>query len=393
MNDKINRVLTRGVANIIPSKSELEKLLRSNKKLNVYLGIDPTAPKIHLGHAVALIKLQKFAELGHNVTLLIGDFTALIGDTSDKDSERPVLSSEQIEENFQTYKKQAEKILDFSKIKVRYNSEWLGKLDYKEIVKLSQAFSLNDFISRQLISKRLKEGGNIGLAETQYPMMQAYDSYFLDTDLQIGGTDQTFNMQAGRVLQKKWRNKESFVLSTEFLMGTDGRKMSKTWGNAIWLDDTPTEMYAKVMRVNDDLITQYFILATRVSNEEISEIEKEVKKGNPINIKKKLARIIVSELYSEKEAQDAENSFKSMVQNKEVPEEVLEVTVAKDSIIDEDLLVETGLASSKSEAKRLFLQGGVEVDGGRINLSDKVEADDNMIVKVGKRKFVRLKIK
>ncbi len=206
-----DELLTRGVANIIPGKKELTELLSSGKKLNIYLGIDATATQIHLGHAVVLGKLQKFAQLGHNVTFLIGDFTALIGDTSDKDSERPILTPEQIEENFKTYKKQAEKILDFSKVTVRRNSEWLNKLTYKEIVKLSQSFSLNDFISRELIRKRLDERKNIGIAETQYPMMQGYDSYFLDTDLQIGGTDQTFNMQAGRTLQKKWRNKESFV--------------------------------------------------------------------------------------------------------------------------------------------------------------------------------------
>lgn len=201
MND-VDEILKRGIANIIPDKKILkEKLLK--EKLNIYMGIDPTAPKIHLGHAVPLRKLQRLAQLGHNVTLLIGDFTALIGDTSDKDTERPVLTEKEIEENFQTYKKQAEKILDFSKIKVVHNSQWLKKLTYEEIIKLFRVFSLNDFISRELIAKRLKEKRNIGLIEVQYPIMQGYDSYHLDTDLQIGGTDQTFNMQAGRTLQRK----------------------------------------------------------------------------------------------------------------------------------------------------------------------------------------------
>lgn len=288
MNDQ--GLLTRGVVNIIPNKEELKQKLESGK-LNIYFGIDPTAPQIHLGHTVALRKLQKFAEMEHNVTFLIGDFTALIGDTSDKDSERPLLTSEQIEENFQTYKKQAEKILDFSKVKVVHNSEWLRKLTYKEIVKLSHAFSLNDFISRELIRKRLDEKKNIGIAETQYPMMQAYDSYFLDTDLQIGGTDQTFNMQAGRTLQKKWRNKESFVLSTEFLMGTDGRKMSKTWGNAIWLNDNPNDMYAKVMSINDDLVVSYFLLSTNLPIQAVKNIEEELKKDkNPMLAKKRFGK-------------------------------------------------------------------------------------------------------
>ncbi len=391
MND-IDELLTRGVANIIPGKTELEKFLKSDKKLNIYLGIDPTAPKIHLGHTVPLRKLQKFAQLGHNVTFLIGDFTALIGDTSDKDSERPVLTSKQIEENFQDYKKQAEKILDFSKVKVRHNSEWLKKLTYEEVIKLTQAFSLNDFISRELIHKRLDEKKNIGLVEVQYPAMQGYDSYFLDTDLQIGGTDQTFNMQAGRTLQKKWRNKESFVLSTEFLMGTDGRKMSKTWGNAIWLNDSPSDMYAKVMSINDDLISSYFLLGTNLSIKASKDIEDELKKGkNPMLAKKDLARQIVKELHGETEAKEAEKAFENNVQNKEIPNEVTEISVDKDAIINNSLLVEIGLAASKSEAKRLFEQGGVEVDGGRIALKDSVEVTDNMVIKVGKRKFARLK--
>lgn len=391
MND-IDEILSRGVSNIIPDEISLKTKLASSK-LNIYMGIDPTAPKIHLGHAVPLRKLQKLAQLGHNVTLLIGDFTALIGDTSDKDSERPVLTAEEIENNFQTYKKQAEKILDFSKIKVVHNSDWLKKLTYQEVVKLAQSFSLNDFISRELIAKRLKGGGKVGLAETQYPMMQGYDSYHLDTDLQIGGTDQTFNMQAGRTLQKKWRNKESFVLSTEFLMGTDGRKMSKSWGNAIWLDDEPNEMYGKVMRVEDNLIINYFMLATNTPLKEIEEIEKTLRNGNPMNIKKQLAKIIVTELYSEDDAKKAEENFKNTVQDKQLPEEVGEVFIKKGSIINAELLAELELVSSKSEAKRLFDQGGIEIDGGRVQLKDAVEADDNMIIKVGKRKVIRVKIK
>src|ERR1035437_3067600 len=256
-----NELVKRGVANIIPNKDELEKLLKSGKKLNIYMGVDPTATKIHLGNAVGLRKLQSFAKLGHNVTFLIGDFTALIGDTSDKDTERPNLTSKEIEENLQTYKKQAEKILDFSKVKVKYNSEWLKKLTYEEILKLNQHFSANDFLRRELIKKRLSEGKRVGLHEFSYPVMQGYDSYFLDTDIQIGGTDQTFNMQAGRTLQKDLRHKESFVLTTPILEGPDGRKMSKSYGNAIWLDDNPNDMFAKVMAVEDKLIITYFTLA------------------------------------------------------------------------------------------------------------------------------------
>src|SRR5260221_8113855 len=246
--DKIDEVLSRGIVNIIPSKSKLEDLLKSKKKLNIYFGVDPTATHIHIGNAVGLRKLQQFIELGHNVIFLIGDFTALIGDNSDKETERPVLTYEQIQENFKNYKEQAEKVLDFSKVKVVHNSEWLKKLSFEDIIKLSQHFSFGEIASRELVAKRLKEGKHVGLHEALYPVMQGYDSWYMDTDIQIGGAYQTFNMQAGRILQKDLRNKESYVLVTGYLEGTDGRKMSKSWGNAIWLDDTPADMFGKVMR-------------------------------------------------------------------------------------------------------------------------------------------------
>src|SRR5260221_4331147 len=296
-------LLTRGVANIIPGKEELRKFLESGKKLNIYLGIDPTATRIHIGHAVPLRKLQALAQLGHNVKFLIGDFTALIGDTSDKDTERPVLTAEQIQENFQTYKKQAEKIVDFSKVSVVMNSEWLKKLSFEDIVKLCQHFSVGDFVGRELIRKRLQDNKRVGLHELLYPVLQGYDSYHMDTDIQIGGTDQTFNMQAGRVLQKDLRGQESFVLATEFLIGTDGRKMSKSWGNAIWLEDSPEDMYGKVMAIEDSIIAQYFLLGTHVSTEKVVEIEKRLESNeNPRDLKRELAHEIVKELYSQEES-------------------------------------------------------------------------------------------
>jgi tyrosyl-tRNA synthetase len=384
----IDELLTRGVANISPGSDELKKLLESGKKLNIYFGIDPTATRIHLGHAVPLRKLQKFAELGHNVTFLIGDFTALIGDTSDKDSERPVLTKEQIEENFKTYKKQAEKILDFSKVNVRYNSEWLSKLGWKEILELSQKFSLNDFISRELIRKRLDEGKRVRLDETNYPLMQGYDSYFMDTDIQVGGTDQTFNMQTGRTLQKNLRNKESFVLANPFLIGTDGRKMSKTWNNAIWLDEEPNEMFRKAMSINDELIIEYFTLATNLSLEEIAKFESELKNGdNPINVKKKLAHQIVVELYNEKAADEAEKNFEKTVQNKELPLNVVEIqTPSGDTLLN--LLFRAGIKSN-SEAKRLIEQGGVSINGKKI--SDQNSLLEEGVLRIGKGKVVKIK--
>jgi tyrosyl-tRNA synthetase len=382
-------LLTRGVENIIPSKNKLQSLLESGKKLNIYLGIDPTATRIHIGHAVPLRKLNEFAKLGHNVMFLIGDFTALIGDTSDKDSERPVLTTEQITANFETYKKQAEKVLDFSKIKVVHNSTWLKKLKFEDIVKLAQHFSAGDFTSRELIKKRLEAGKHVGLHELLYPVMQGYDSYFMDTDIQLGGTDQTFNMQAGRVLQKDLRSKESYIIANGFLAGTDGRKMSKSWGNAIWLDDDPNEMYGKVMSLKDDLIINYFTLATSVPLEEIAVIKAKLDEGaNPMEYKKQLALQLVTELHNANLAKQAQSFFESTVQKKEIPTEIPEVSVKAGTTILE-MLKSAELGVSNSDLKRTLEQGGVEIDGVRIESPD--QTVKGTILKFGKRAFRRIK--
>lgn len=397
--DPIEELLIRGIANIIPGKQELEKVLRSGKKINIYLGIDPTATRIHLGHAVPLRKLQAFAEFGHHVTFLIGDFTAMIGDTSDKDSERPILTREEIEANFQTYKIQAEKIVDFTKVKVVYNSEWLKKLNFEDILNLTEHFSVGDFVGRELIRRRLDANKRVSLRETLYPVMQGYDSYHLNTDIQIGGTDQTFNMQAGRTLLKDLRNKDSFVLATEFLIGTDGRKMSKSWGNAIWLEDTPNDMYAKVMAITDDVILDYFILGTNTPMHDIHDIEKDLKAGkHPMEIKKRLAYDIVSELYSVENAHEAQQHFEKTVQQKEMPTDIpvytLDERTSDQNLFQvTDLLLKTGMASSKAEAKRLIEQGGVEVDNERVTeVNKEITIENSILIKVGKRKFVEVKL-
>jgi tyrosyl-tRNA synthetase len=392
MND-LDEFLTRGVANIIPSKEELRKLLESGKKLNVYLGIDPTSTKIHLGHTVPLRTLNRLAELGHNVTFLIGDFTALIGDTSDKESERPVLTSKEIENNFKDYKRQAEKVLDFSKVKIRYNSEWLKELKFEEVVKLCHHFSGNDFISRELVKKRLSEGKRIGLHEFLYPVMQGYDSYFMDTDIQVGGTDQTFNMQAGRTLQKDLRHKESFVLATTLLIGSDGKKMSKTQGNVIWLDDNPNDMFRKAMAINDGLIVDYFTLATNLPLTEVKKFEEELKgQTNPINVKKKLARQIVKELYDENAADMAQKEFERTIQNKEQPQNLESFPVGIDMNVAGTISAWGNI--SASEVKRLVRQGGIEINGEKIGssaLNQKVQ--EGSVIKVGRKNPFKVKIK
>ncbi|MEK7550494.1 MAG: tyrosine--tRNA ligase [Patescibacteria group bacterium] len=380
--DKIDEILTRGVVNIIPGKKELEIVLNSGKKLNVYLGIDPTATKIHLGNAVALRKLQQLVGLGHNVTFLIGDATALIGDTSDKDNERPVLTPEEIKENFKNYKNQASKILDFSKVTIKFNSEWLNKLSFTDTIKLAQNFSFGDFASRELVKKRLADKKRVGLHEALYPAMQGYDSYFLDTDIQIGGADQTFNMQAGRILQKNLRGKESFIIVTGYLEGTDGRKMSKSWGNAIWLNDRPEEIFGKILSIRDDLVETYLTLATNLQADEISKI----KSLQPLETKKQLAFYIVKELHSEKEAKSAQGNFEKTFQDKK-PEFETEVPVK--NTLAETIAPFTSLASI-SDAKRLIKNGGVDISGETIydpNYRPRV----GELIKVGKRLFGKIK--
>jgi len=393
--DKTEELLTRGVANIIPGKEALRKLLESGTPLNVYLGIDPTATLIHLGNAVPLRKLQAFAELGHNVTFLIGDFTALIGDTSDKDMERPILTSEEIEKNFQTYKFQAQKILDFTKIQVRFNSEWLKELRFKEVIRLCQHFSAGDFISRELIKKRLTEGKKVGLHELLYPVMQGYDSFMMDTDIQIGGTDQTFNMQAGRTLIHDLKNKESFVIANAFLTGTDGRKMSKTWGNAIWITDAPNEMYGKVMSLNDDLIIQYFTLGTGVTIEQVQAVEKRLGSGeNPMVAKKELALRIVSELHSKDVAATAQKEFETRFQKGHITQADLPtIPLSKLNRVGSilDTLVLSGIAVSYTAAKRLVEQKAVKVNSELVTSpKDQPKHKEGDIIQAG-RKAVRIK--
>lgn len=378
--DKIDELLNRGIANIIPSKAELEKALRSGKKLNVYLGIDPTATHIHLGHAVNLRKLKALVELGHTVTFLIGDFTAKVGDSSDKESERPILADADIEKNFQTYKAQAEKVIDFSKVQLRHNSEWLSQLTFADVIKLCQQFTLNDYISREIMKKKLDAGTSIRLDEVLYPIMQGHDSFVLDTDIQVGAADQTFNMQAGRALQKKLKDKESFVLVNQYLTGTDGRKMSKSWGNAIWLDDSAQDVYGKVMSIKDELIDEYFLLATSLPESEFAH------EDNPMDSKKKLAWQIVKELFSESEANSAQKHFESTVQNKELPEVNSYVSAASVGAA----LVESGLVSSNSEARRVIEQKGVKQDGVVVTSFDSPTIPGTTI-SVGNRKFVKNK--
>lgn len=376
----------RRIHKILPENGIYESLFKKDKKLNVYLGIDPTAPKIHLGHAVPLFLLRKFIEAGHNVTLLFGDFTALIGDTSDKDSERPVLTESEINMNLASYAKQASKIIDLDKVNLVKNSQWLSKLKFEEIIRLCQHFSVGDFVGRELIKKRLSDGKRVGLHETLYPIMQGFDSYKLKTDVQIGGMDQTFNMLAGRELIKDLENRESVVMCTDYLPGTDGRKMSKTWGNAIWLEDEAFEMYGKIMSISDDLILTYFKLATEVSDREITSIKEEIENGkNPMEFKKHLANEIVKTLHNSQLAQEARDNFESTYQKKEAAYSPKPVTKAYDTVI----MFVGFIEGSNSAAKRLIAANAIEVNGQLVNdPAQKLNEGDK--IKIGKRKFFKV---
>ncbi|MFQ5722840.1 MAG: tyrosine--tRNA ligase [Candidatus Aminicenantales bacterium] len=391
--DKIDEVLTRRVDKIYPSKEALEKILRSGKKIKLYLGIDPTGGDLHLGHAVPLMKLQEFVKLGHHVIFLVGNFTALCGDPSGHEGARKRLTPAQITKNMATYKKQASKILDFSKTEMKYNADWLAKLSFAEIIKLASHFTVQQMIERSLFQRRLKAKKPIHLHEFLYPLLQGYDSVAMNVDLEMGGTDQTFNMLAGRTLQKIYNKKEKFVLTTKMITGLDGKAMSKTSGNTVNILNDPNDMYGKIMSLHDDLIIQYFEMCTNVPLQSIKAMEKDMRAGkiNPMDLKKKLAFEIVKMLHSEKDAKNAGKEFERVFQKRKQPSEPPSYQATKKRYKIVDLLVDTRLASSKSEAKRLIERGGVDVDGKVMDDTQKViRIKDGSIIRVGKRRFIKI---
>lgn len=382
-----SELLTRTVAKVIPQKLAEEKLA-SSKKLRLYWGIDPTGAQIHLGHAVPLRKMQQFVDAGHEVIFLVGSFTAMIGDPSGKDTMRESLTAEQVKKNFETYKEQAAKVLDFKKVKVEYNHKWLEKLTMKDILGLTSHFTVNQMIERDMFEKRLNEGKPISMTEFMYPLMVGYDSVMLDVDVELGGTDQEFNMLAGRTLQKAFGKREKFVMTVKLLEGTDGRKMSKTYDNCIFLNDSPKDMYGKTLSIKDDLITSYMEFCTDIPMEEIKDVEKQMKKGaNPKEFKMRLAKELVTMYHSAKDAQDAEDEFNKVFAKGGVPDDMPEVKAKKgESLID--LMVRAGLVTSKSEARRLIEQKAVSIDGEQITTIDAQGKAGTL--KVGKRKFVKV---
>jgi len=392
-NSKIEEVLSRGVAEVI-SRRHLEKKLRAGEKLRIKFGIDPTAPLLHLGHSVPLRKLREFQELGHRVIFLIGDFTAMIGDPSARVALRKSLTEKEIKKNMRDYTKQAAKILDMKKVEVRYNSEWYKKKGADFFLDLTSRFTYARLIERDEFKKRIKRGIDISILELIYPLLQGYDSVELRTNLEIGGSDQKFNLLMGRKVQKKYNQPQQDILTVPLLVGTDGvKKMSKTYNNYIALAEAPSKMYGKIMSIPDAIIWHYFTLLTNLSLEEIEKMKKEVYQIilNPREVKARLAKETVTIYHGKKAALRAEQEFNKIFKEKKLPTKIPQIKIKETTLNILDLLVETKLTSSKSEAKRLILQRGVKIDGEIQNNWKKiVEVKEGMIVQVGKRRFLRL---
>ena len=387
--NRIKELLQRGVEEIIPPTEDFGKVLSGKKKLTVYLGIDPTASNLHLGHSVNLLKLKKFQELGHKTMLLIGDFTARIGDPSGKTSQRSPLTAKQVKENLKAYKKQAGKILDFKKVEIRFNSEWLLRLRFEDVLYIASAFTVNRMLQRDMFQERLKSGNPIGLDEFLYPIMQGYDSVALKTDVEIGGSDQLFNMLVGRDLVKKHLGKEKYVLTTKLLVTSEsGSKMSKSEGIVVALNDASKDMYAKVMAFSDSATRDCFELCTEIPMGEVDGIMK----LSPREAKARLAREIVAMYHSRAAAQEVEREFKKVFSEGELPSDIPTKKINKKKINILDLLTETGLVESKGASRRMVEQGGVKIDGRVVNdYEEKIDVKSGMVVQVGKRRFVKLK--
>ncbi len=393
--NKINAIFDHNTEEAIV-KEDLEKKLNSGKKLRIKLGCDPSRPDLHLGHSIVLRKLKKFQDLGHQVVFIIGDYTGMIGDPSGKSKARPALSAEKVKENAKSYFKQVGKILDIKKTEIRYNSEWFSKLSFEDILTLTGKFTVARILERDDFSKRLKSGIDIGVNEIMYPIMQAYDSIMIGADVEIGGTDQKFNMLAGRGLQKKMEKPQQNILTCPLLVGLDGKeKMSKSLDNYIGITENPNSMFGKIMSISDDMIFYYFKLLTDISKKEFDSIEKDLKGTlkNPRDLKVKLAKEIITIYHNKKSAEKAEEEFNKIFRDKQKPTDIMEWKMENGKWKMADLLVELKIVSSKSDARRLIKQGGVKIDDIVQKEFEKIiEVKNRMIAQVGKRRFIKIKI-
>ncbi|MEK7116275.1 MAG: tyrosine--tRNA ligase [Patescibacteria group bacterium] len=409
----ISRFLTRAVENVYPTPEKLGELLASGNRITVYLGIDPTGQSLHIGHAIAIRKIAELQKLGHRVILLIGDFTGMIGDPTDKSATRKRLTRDEVLANCKVYQKQASTFLEFegpNAAELKFNSEWLAKMSFQDVIELAAHFTVQQMLERDMFEKRIEEGKPIYFHEFLYPLMQGYDSVAMNVDLEIGGNDQTFNMLAGRTLMREMKQKEKFVLTTKLLTDPTGKKMGKTEGNMITLADEATDMYGKVMSWTDGMIVPGFELCTDVSDNEIRDIQSRIADGeNPVIFKRRLAHEIVATFVSKKAADEAETHFAQVHQKHEVPEDIQVYKVSARGVLPRrirlgrrsalggqspkskviDVLVECGLVASRNEARRQIEQGGVKINGEVVHDGTMMVTAGSVIQK-GKRHFVRL---
>ena len=391
---KIQELLDRGVENIYPKKEFLEARLKEGEQLTLYTGYDPTAPTLHIGHAITMMKLRQFQDLGHKVIMLIGDFTGMIGDPTDKSSARVQLTHEQVLENCKNYQKQASTILNFegeNPLELKYNGQWLSKMNFADILNLTSHFTVDRLMERDMFAKRKEENKPIFLHEFMYPVMQAYDSVAMDVDGEVGGNDQTYNMLAGRDLMKDLKNKEKFVLTTKLLVDSSGKKMGKSEGNMIALDDSPEDMFGKVMSWTDSMILKGFELCTKLPMDEVVQIETDMKNGiNPRDIKLRLAGEIVKTFLGANSAQKAQEYFVTTFSKKEQPDEMPEITPTVYDVAS--VLVESKVCKSKSEARQVIDQGGVKINEVKVEPNDYTHVvNSGDVIQKGARWFVKVK--
>ena len=396
VNEQLD-LLSKGTVDLIRKedlKTKLKRSAKTGKPLRIKLGLDPTAPDIHLGHTVVIRKLKAFQELGHTVIFLIGDFTGMIGDPSGKNVTRPPLSREEIDANAETYQKQMFKLLDPAKTELRFNGEWMDKFTSADFIKLTAKTTVRQILERDDFTKRMAEEKPISLHELLYPLVQGYDSVALEADVELGGTDQKFNLLMGRNLQREFAQEPQVIITTPLLEGLDGvNKMSKSLNNYIGIDEPANEMFGKVMSISDELMWKYYELLTDLSPAEISDLKSQTQEGkNPRDLKVNLAKRIIKDFHSADAAADAEDEFNRRFVQKEIPVEIEEKQIEAGSYKLAELLASTGLAASKGEARRLIEQGGVKVNGEKASNAnaDIAITSQAILVQVGKRKFLRI---
>jgi len=397
LNEQMD-IIKRGVVEIIPEDElvkKIEKSIKTAKPLNIKLGCDPSRPDLHIGHSVVIRKLAQFQELGHQAILIIGDFTGMIGDPSGRNATRPALTLEATRINGNSYFEQASKILHKEKTKIVYNSDWLSKMSFEDVIKLASKYTVARMIERDDFTKRFKAGEPISVHEFLYPLAQAMDSVAIESDVELGGTDQKFNLLVGRDIQREYGMEPQVILTMPLLVGIDGvEKMSKSYDNYIGISDEPAQIFGRTLSIPDNLIYKYFELATNVSNQKLTEIKSQLADGNanPRDVKRELARTLVTMYHNQEAAEIAQAEFDNIFINKGLPDEIEEFNIGERSEINIlDLIILVNFAPSKGEARRLVLQGGVSIDGEKINdAQSSISVKTGMILKVGKRKFIKL---